>query len=121
MPSPAPYHTFNEPVHDDRTVAVPEADSRSRRRPTSKTAAQDRRTTGLLVAVAIAFYLGFILSGCRPGDRRRAQQGLQPRSASAQSVWVLAMFVFGFLLVPLYDVFCEITGFGGAASGGARR
>ena len=24
-----------------------------------------------------------------------------------------AMFGFGFLLVPLYDVFCEITGFGG--------
>lgn len=28
-------------------------------------------------------------------------------------VWVVAMFGFGFLLVPLYDVFCEITGFGG--------
>ena len=25
----------------------------------------------------------------------------------------IAMFGFGFLLVPLYDVFCEITGFGG--------
>lgn len=25
----------------------------------------------------------------------------------------LAMFGFGFLLVPIYDVFCEITGFGG--------
>jgi len=25
----------------------------------------------------------------------------------------LAMFGFGFLMVPLYDVFCEITGFGG--------
>jgi len=25
----------------------------------------------------------------------------------------LAMFGFGFLLVPLYDVFCQITGFGG--------
>ena len=25
----------------------------------------------------------------------------------------VAMFGFGFLLVPLYDVFCEITGFGG--------
>jgi cytochrome c oxidase assembly protein subunit 11 len=24
-----------------------------------------------------------------------------------------AMFAFGFALVPLYDVFCEITGFGG--------
>ncbi|MDJ0938130.1 MAG: cytochrome c oxidase assembly protein [Woeseiaceae bacterium] len=26
---------------------------------------------------------------------------------------VFAMFGFGFALVPLYDVFCEITGFGG--------
>lgn len=25
----------------------------------------------------------------------------------------LAMFAFGFALVPLYDVFCELTGFGG--------
>ena len=25
----------------------------------------------------------------------------------------VAMFGFGFLLVPLYDVFCEVTGFGG--------
>ena len=28
-------------------------------------------------------------------------------------VLVVAMFGFGFLLVPLYEVFCEITGFGG--------
>lgn len=28
-------------------------------------------------------------------------------------VLTAAMFAFGFLLVPLYDVFCEITGFGG--------
>jgi cytochrome c oxidase assembly protein subunit 11 len=28
-------------------------------------------------------------------------------------VLVALMFGFGFLLVPLYDVFCEITGFGG--------
>lgn len=27
--------------------------------------------------------------------------------------WAAAMFAFGFLMVPLYDVFCEITGFGG--------
>jgi len=25
----------------------------------------------------------------------------------------VAMFGFGFLLVPLYDAFCEVTGFGG--------
>ncbi len=28
-------------------------------------------------------------------------------------VMVVAMFGFGFALVPLYEVFCEITGFGG--------
>jgi len=28
-------------------------------------------------------------------------------------VMAVAMFAFGFALVPLYDVFCEITGFGG--------
>ena len=30
-----------------------------------------------------------------------------------------AMFGFGFLLVPLYDVFCEITGFGGRTNSAA--
>ncbi len=36
------------------------------------------------------------------------------RSLVAQLlVMTVAMFGFGFLLVPLYDVFCEITGFGG--------
>ncbi len=28
-------------------------------------------------------------------------------------IMTVGMFGFGFLLVPLYDVFCEITGFGG--------
>lgn len=31
----------------------------------------------------------------------------------------VAMFAFGFLLVPLYDVFCEVTGFGGRTSDSA--
>ena len=36
------------------------------------------------------------------------------RSLVAQLLFMtVAMFGFGFLLVPLYDVFCEITGFGG--------
>ena len=34
-------------------------------------------------------------------------------------VLVAAMFAFGFLLVPLYDVFCEITGFGGRTNAAA--
>jgi cytochrome c oxidase assembly protein subunit 11 len=32
---------------------------------------------------------------------------------------VAAMFVFGFALVPLYDVFCEVTGFGGRTASAA--
>jgi cytochrome c oxidase assembly protein subunit 11 len=28
-------------------------------------------------------------------------------------ILTVAMFAFGFLLVPLYDAFCEVTGFGG--------
>ena len=31
----------------------------------------------------------------------------------------VAMFGFGFFLVPLYDVFCEITGFGGRTNASA--
>jgi cytochrome c oxidase assembly protein subunit 11 len=32
---------------------------------------------------------------------------------------VLAMFAFGFALVPLYDVFCVLTGFGGKTANAA--
>ena len=47
-----------------------------------------------------------------------APAGQQPRiSTRALTVRLLAlavgMFAFGFALVPIYDVFCEITGFGG--------
>ena len=42
----------------------------------------------------------------------------QHRSIITQLLVVtVAMFGFGFLLVPLYDVFCEITGFGGKTAG----
>lgn len=34
-------------------------------------------------------------------------------------IMTVAMFGFGFLLVPLYDVFCEITGFGGRPNAAA--
>jgi len=32
---------------------------------------------------------------------------------SRLAIMACAMFVFGFLLVPIYDVFCQITGIGG--------
>ena len=34
-------------------------------------------------------------------------------TAARLTLLTVAMFGFGFALVPLYDVFCEITGFGG--------
>jgi len=42
-------------------------------------------------------------------DKDRANR----RSAARLGVVVLAMFGFGFALVPLYDVFCQITGLNG--------
>jgi len=37
------------------------------------------------------------------------------------TVLCIAMFGFGFALVPLYDVFCEITGLGGRTSSEAQQ
>jgi cytochrome c oxidase assembly protein subunit 11 len=34
-------------------------------------------------------------------------------------VLAIAMFGFGFALVPVYDVFCDLTGFGGRTAAGA--
>lgn len=45
----------------------------------------------------------------KPTDNRISNRSLTLRLLA----WAVAMFGFGFLLVPLYDVFCEITGFGG--------
>ncbi len=42
-------------------------------------------------------------------ERKRANR----RAAGKLGVVVLAMFGFGFALVPLYNVFCEITGLNG--------
>jgi cytochrome c oxidase assembly protein subunit 11 len=42
-------------------------------------------------------------------DQRRENRSLAGRLL----VLAVVMFGFGFALVPLYDVFCEITGFGG--------
>ena len=42
-------------------------------------------------------------------DQQQENRSLVGRLA----ILAIAMFGFGFALVPLYDVFCEITGFGG--------
>ena len=39
------------------------------------------------------------------------------RTAGSLVLLALAMFGFGYLLVPLYDKFCEITGIGGRTGG----
>ena len=45
---------------------------------------------------------------------RQAEDRISTRSLSLRLLALaVGMFGFGFLLVPLYDVFCEITGFGG--------
>ena len=49
-------------------------------------------------------------------EARRKESGNEISSASLTARLLLlavAMFGFGFLLVPLYDAFCEVTGFGG--------
>jgi cytochrome c oxidase assembly protein subunit 11 len=40
-----------------------------------------------------------------------------PGLAAKLVLLTIAMFGFGFLLVPLYDVFCDLTGIGGKTSG----
>lgn len=44
-----------------------------------------------------------------PNDKDKANR----RAAKRLAVVVLAMFGFGFALVPLYNVFCEVTGLNG--------
>lgn len=47
-------------------------------------------------------------------SRRNEPPVISTRSLTLRLlVLAVGMFGFGFLLVPLYDVFCEITGFGG--------
>lgn len=48
-------------------------------------------------------------------DTGRQSTTPAPRRANNRSMWrllvtVAAMFGFGFVLIPLYDVFCEVTG-----------
>ncbi len=42
---------------------------------------------------------------------------LKPSSPSGLMLIVVLMFGFGFALVPLYDVFCEVTGLNGKTNG----
>lgn len=42
---------------------------------------------------------------------------LKPSSPFGLIVIVVGMFAFGFMLVPLYSIFCEVTGLNGKTSG----
>jgi cytochrome c oxidase assembly protein subunit 11 len=44
-------------------------------------------------------------------------QGQNRRTIAKSVIAVVAMFGFGFALVPLYDVFCEVTGLNGKTRG----
>lgn len=54
-------------------------------------------------------------------DERTPAPEARPRTNARVVSWCLAgvvgMFAFGFALVPLYDVFCEITGINGKTGG----
>ncbi|MEP4468282.1 cytochrome c oxidase assembly protein, partial [Marinobacter alexandrii] len=54
-------------------------------------------------------------------DERTPEAEARPRTNARVVSWCLAgvvgMFAFGFALVPLYDVFCEITGINGKTGG----
>ena len=50
------------------------------------------------------------------------QSGIKPKNTALKLVLAaVAMFGFGFALVPLYDVFCEITGINGKTAGPVER
>ena len=45
-----------------------------------------------------------------------SRQKSNRRVAGWLSLWVVGMFGFGYALVPLYDIFCEITGLNGKSA-----
>jgi len=45
-----------------------------------------------------------------------SQQKRNRKTVGWLSLWVLGMFGFGYALVPLYEVFCEITGLNGKSA-----
>lgn len=50
-------------------------------------------------------------------DRSQDSRPRPGRTVAKLGLLVVGMFGFGFALVPLYDVFCEITGLGGRTAG----
>lgn len=71
-------------------------------------AAKNKRLGIILGLVAASFYIGFILAFAK----QLMQQGVE-RTATKLAIFAIAMFGFGYALVPLYDVFCEVVGING--------
>ncbi len=53
-----------------------------------------------------------------PSVQNSAGVGARFRYVARLSLFAVAMFGFGYLLVPLYDKFCEVTGIGGRTAAG---
>ena len=55
----------------------------------------------------------------KPPQALNSPRALSPHGKTAAKLMliVVGMFGFGFALVPLYDLFCEVTGFGGRTGG----
>ena len=103
-------------------------DARRRRPPHAEQQLRRRRARSIAIAVALAvlvalFYvvtivkLGGNVAGpaalmSRPARRSRAREPRPHRRASA-SVFVAGMVGMSFAAVPLYRIFCQVTGYGG--------
>ena len=110
VPSPAPYHTLRRAA--GRQVSG-DMRTEQRRRPTSSVARIrcDDPAAGARGARASTWHSsprrheGAALTWTR---RRRQARSLAARAACC--VMVAGSFAFGFALVPLYDVICEVAG-----------
>ena len=73
-----------------------------------------RRTAFRLALLALAFYAGFILLGVLNSLTRSASEQRPAEPRLARRLWLFAAgsFAFGFALVPLYSVLCDVTGYG---------
>ena len=77
----------------------------------SERRAKARRTAILLGLVALSFYVAFIV------DVGGAFVMNENKKLTLKlGAFALGSFAFGFALVPLYDVLCDITGFGNQKS-----
>ena len=82
----------------------------------SEIRSQTRRAAHGAVAGAAraAFYFGFIAIGVMRALHDRPQRCNKANRTLTWQLWLFAAgsFAFGFALVPLYNVLCDVTGYG---------